>query len=226
MDGISRTSGVGAFITLGGKKYAVQGRILRHYGTFEAEVRKLRGNPFDLIRQAKDALGDDEDLLEAVVERAFEEAKTWRMVSQSEVGQFLQTWSGIMVSIWLAIKDNDPALTIEKVTELVSDEYESRMRKARRAAAERAKKLAELAKQAIAEGREVSDEEVEKLNKETGLADAEDWLNEITAAIDAAGGEDEEGNSIGSSHSPTTGGTNETQDVPTSEPTAETPAAT
>lgn len=171
MDGISRTAGVGPLITLGGEKFTVQGRILRHYAEIEAEIIKLRGNPLQMVRDSVAAMsggGDVDSLLQRpefltnVVSMMFDEAKRWRFVDRQDLAQFLSnTWHGIVVSTWLAIRHNDiQRLTITEVGNLLSDEYESRMRK---------------------------DPE-----------DAQQFAESIFSAIDQAGGEDELGNSTGS----------------------------
>lgn len=131
MDGISRTSGVGGTITLEGTSYTVDGRILRHYAEIEAEIIKRRGNPFDLIRQAKDALKDSPEIVREFVSRAFDEALKWRIVSVYDIGLFLEgTWSGTCFALWLAIRDNDRSkLTLEEVSRMYCDEYERRIRK-------------------------------------------------------------------------------------------------
>lgn len=137
MDGLSRAGGVGATIKLGDRTLSVSPRFLRHYAEMEAEVRKLRGNPFDQIREAKDLLKDDPDLMRQFVEAAFIEAKKNKIVTLADIQEFTEdTWSGGCFVIWLAVRDNDRAtLTLEKVTELFSDEFEVRLRRDGEAAA-------------------------------------------------------------------------------------------
>lgn len=126
MDGISRTVGVGPTVTLGGRSLTVSGKILRHYAEIEAQIMEARGNPFDLIRQLAEAMPDRHDLSHAVVAKAFVEAKSWRMVTIDEIGEWLDgTMRGRCFRTWLAVRDNDrAALTLEAVTEQYADEYE------------------------------------------------------------------------------------------------------
>lgn len=143
MDGISRTSGVGPTIKICGRTLTVQARILRHHAEIEAEIISRRGNPFDLIRQAVDALKDCPDVLHEFTARAFEEARKWRVATLDDIGEFLEeTWAGFCFAIWLAVRHNSPDLTLELVTQMCSDEFESRLRKG--GPAEAAKWRAEL----------------------------------------------------------------------------------
>lgn len=130
MEGLSRTLGVGPTIELGGRKLTVQSRILRHFAEIEAEIIKRRGNPFDLIREAKEALKECPEIMNQFVERAFDEARKWKTVTLLELGEFLNnTWGGTCFSLWLAIRDNDRTnLTLEYVTRQFSDEYEAQLR--------------------------------------------------------------------------------------------------
>jgi len=138
LDGISRAAGVGPLITLCGEQYEVQGRILRHYATIEAEIIKRRGNPLQLVRECIEGLAgaesvsevfDNPEMLTRLVSVMFDEAKRWRHLNEE--------WHGTVVATWLAIRHNDPKrLTVDKVGEMVSDDYEDRMRKEGMEAAE------------------------------------------------------------------------------------------
>lgn len=131
MDGISRTSGIGPTITLEGETYTVNARILRHYGEIEAEIIKRRGNPFDLIRQACDALSDHPEHVVAFANKTFDEVLKlrWGAVTLADIGEFLSTtWFGECFSLWLAIRENNPQkLTFKYVSDAFSDEYERRI---------------------------------------------------------------------------------------------------
>lgn len=139
MEGLSRAAGVGPTVKLGGRSLTVSGKILRHYAEIEAEVIKARGNPFDLMRQLGEAMPDREDLAYALVGRAFTEAKSWRFVTLGEIGSWLDdTMRGRCFRTWLAVRDNDPqTLTLEAVSTLYADEFESLVRTQGIAAAEK-----------------------------------------------------------------------------------------
>lgn len=125
MEGISRPAGAGPTVDFGGEKLQVSGRILRHYAEIEAQIVHLRGNPFDLIRENKDLLADQPELMDRFVDRAFEEAKAWRFVTPHEFSSWLGTWPGICFTLWLAFRDNDrEKYTLNKITEMFSDQYE------------------------------------------------------------------------------------------------------
>ena len=131
MEGLARAAGVGSAITLGGRKLKVSARILRHYAEIEEEVRRLRGNPFNLIREAKEALRDDPELMKQFVERAFDEARRAKIVTPNDVQEYLSdTWSGGCFALWLALRENDPqAVTLQWVSQNFCDEFESRLKR-------------------------------------------------------------------------------------------------
>lgn len=131
MEGASRTFGTGPVMTLGGRSLSVNSKLLRCYAEIEAEIINRRGNPFDLARQAAAAFADTPETALLVVQRAFEEAKSWRFVAISEIWRWIdETWAGRCFSVWLAVRDNDPqTLTFDEVSRMYSDEYEDRFRK-------------------------------------------------------------------------------------------------
>ena len=163
MDGLSKNAGVGPVIELGGEKYPVQPKILRHRGLIEAQIIKRRGNPFELLRSAAQAFSGDVATLAALMPDVIKGSKDWGTVTINEFAEFIETtWEGRVLTVWMAIKHNNPErLTVSHVEELFLDEYERLIRK---------------------EGHQAG----------------ESWWNEITTAIDQAGGEDEVGNSTGS----------------------------
>lgn len=126
MDGVAKVAGIGPVVTIGGRRLTVSGKILRHYAEIEAQIIQLRGNPFDLIRQLGEALPDRQDLALIAVQKAFVEARTWRIVTILEMNDWLaSTWAGRCFRTWLAVRDNDlPTLTLEAVTQMYTDDYE------------------------------------------------------------------------------------------------------
>lgn len=164
MDGLSRAAGVGPTIQLGGETLQVCGHVLEHHALISAEIAKQKCNPFELIRQCKESLGEDDGLIQQIVTRIIYESREWQDATLTEMGQWLSaTWSGKCFSIWLAIRDNDrKKWTLEKVTQEFSRQYE-------------------------------------KIMKEEGVEAAQEWEDKITGSIDKANGDDELGNSTGSS---------------------------
>jgi len=123
--------GSGPTIEIGGETLTITPRLVRHFGEMEAEIKKERGNPFDCIREAREALGDtDAGLLKEIVENAFLEARKWKYVSVEEIWEWMaQTWRGQRFVIWLTIRDNNrEKWTFNYFNEIFSDEYEDRVR--------------------------------------------------------------------------------------------------
>jgi hypothetical protein len=142
MDGISRVAGIGGIIQLGDRSLSVRGKVLRHMAEIEAEILRRRGNPFDMIRNGIESLRtnppDDErskSYIEALVAmftaQAFQQAMRWRVVTLDDIDAFLtDTWSGRCMRLWLAVRDNDRGyLTLDRVSEMFADEFESIARK-------------------------------------------------------------------------------------------------
>lgn len=128
MDSIARTAGVGGIIQLGGRSLSVRGRVLRHMAEIEAEIIRRRGNPFDLVRQANEALrADQPELVALFTAQAFQQSMKWRFVTLDDIDDFLgSTWGGRCMRLWLAVRDNDrDTLTLDRVTQMFADEFES-----------------------------------------------------------------------------------------------------
>lgn len=126
---LAQAVGTGPTIEIGGVTLNAKPRILRHYALLEAEIRQKRGNPFDSIREAKQALADMPELMESFVSQAFDSAMKWKSVSLEDIGEYIQSdWRGQCFAIWLAIKDSAPEdWTFDSFFPMFSDEYEDRI---------------------------------------------------------------------------------------------------
>lgn len=121
--------GVGPTIELGGETLTITPRLVRHFGEMEAEIKKERGNPFDAIREASEALKDtDPALLKEIVSNAFMEARNWKYVSMDDIFEWMSnTWRGQRFVIWLTVRDNDrEKWTFDHFSQVFSDEFEER----------------------------------------------------------------------------------------------------
>lgn len=127
---LANAVGAGATIELGGETLKITPRLVRYFGEMENEIRKDRGNPFDLIRQAAEALKDsDPEILERIIGESFMAAKRWKDVSMGEIWEWMvNSWKGRRYAIWLTIRDNDPKWTFEHFTQVFCDEFEDRYR--------------------------------------------------------------------------------------------------
>lgn len=130
MDGLHKTAGVGPLIEIGGKSYLISPRILRHRALIQATIVKKRGNPFDMVREASSAFIDAPQVLQSLMPSIMAEAKNWNMVTIREVSEFLEdTWEGRALTVWLAIRDNDPEhQSLETVEQIFFDGYEETLR--------------------------------------------------------------------------------------------------
>ena len=129
MDGLSRPLGAGPHVTIGQHSLRLDGRILRHYAEIEAQILHRRGKPHDLIRGLSETFQGSDDAIQAVTDAAFEAAKSWAVVGGRDYAEWVDTWPGQCFTIYLAVRDNDRKFyTLDKVTEIVSDEYEKVLR--------------------------------------------------------------------------------------------------
>ena len=132
MDGLSRAVGVGPTMELCGQTFSVKGRVIRSYAEIEAEIIRVRGNPFDYLIHIKDTISgmdskDSEGLMRVAIQEGYKEAKKWRYVSGGEIAEWMnETFRGQCFMVWMCIRHNNrEVLTLEKVTELYCDELEA-----------------------------------------------------------------------------------------------------
>lgn len=80
----------------------------------------------EFLRNARERL-DTTSQYEDLLRRAFDEARDWSVVTLWDIHKFLdETWQGQCMKVWFAIRHNDPALTLERVTKLFYDELLAR----------------------------------------------------------------------------------------------------
>lgn len=115
MDGVSRVAGVGPTIELGGRSWIVRGRTVEYYALLEAEIIKLRGNPFDLIVTAARQMKDDPAAVDLVARTVAERFRNWRFATYADHADFNNTPYGDAFKIWAAICDQDGALSVQKI---------------------------------------------------------------------------------------------------------------
>ncbi len=118
MDGLSRVAGVGPTVWFGGETLTVQGRTLRHYAELEAEIIRLRGDPFDIIRKWRKELSRFGNEL---IEKLFNQIDVkWRIVRIEEIHEWSATLCGRVFSIWQATRHNGEKHTFDWTAETLS----------------------------------------------------------------------------------------------------------
>lgn len=120
MEGAAQASGGAPSLELNGERLLLAPLTFKVWGLLEAEVKSRRGNPLDLIRENKDMFAGAPELLETFVRKSFQEAKSWHIVSRSEVFSWMQTIDGTVYTLWLLVRDNNPEkYTYEYIAEAV-----------------------------------------------------------------------------------------------------------
>src|SRR5690349_7646841 len=112
-EGVARVAGVGGRISLGGREWTVRGRTVGYYALLEAEILRLRGNPYEMIVNA--AIGavrevdggaqvDAVRVVDLIAQAISDRFRNWRFASYNDYGQFYNTPYGEAFQIWSAIK--------------------------------------------------------------------------------------------------------------------------
>lgn len=117
MNGLSRTAGIGPRVTINGKEYQVRGKTNRFYTEVEAELLKLRGDPFEMIveagKQAK--LHQDVDLLNQIADVITAKFRNWRVMTYWDYIEFMNSPTGDALTVFHCLKQDDPTLTFDEV---------------------------------------------------------------------------------------------------------------
>lgn len=114
-DGISHIAGLGPLVTLGGRQWLVKGRQLRYYAMMEAEIIKMRGNPFEMVVLAAANHRQDPGVVNAVAAAVAEHFRNWRFANYKDYGNFNETPYGEAFQVWCAIRHQDEKLTVDQV---------------------------------------------------------------------------------------------------------------
>jgi hypothetical protein len=117
MNGLSRTAAVGPRVTLNGKEYQVRGKTNRFYAELEAELLKLRGDPFDLIVEAatRAKLDKDAELLNNVANIVTAKFRNWNTMTYSDYLEFMNSPTGDALTAYHCLREDAPELTYDEV---------------------------------------------------------------------------------------------------------------
>lgn len=139
MDGLSRVLGEGPQLNVCGKDWSVKS-VLRHYAAIEAEILRLRGNPFDAIPQAvasfatqqADGLSKEQAelvsgrcqaMLSVTMRQIVNELRTWKHVSNTDYVDFVSTPRGRAFLVSKSIEHNPGAPSPEDVLAFVVQRF-------------------------------------------------------------------------------------------------------
>lgn len=108
MDGLCWITGC-ATIRLGGETVVLHALRLYDFALIESEILRRRGNPFDLLRRIAERFPVPDDPHDDVLPALFQEVeRRWCRVSYREMRAWLDTWSGRLFALWLAIRNANP----------------------------------------------------------------------------------------------------------------------
>ena len=117
MDGLAHITGVGPRVTLNGKSYQVRGKTNRFYAEVEAEILRLRGDPFQMLIDAaiRGKATNDETLLSRIAESVAGNFRNWRVMTYSDYWDFLNSPMGDAFLVFHCLHKDDPELKFEDV---------------------------------------------------------------------------------------------------------------
>lgn len=126
MYGADRLFAVPSRLVLGGKTYECRGRIMRHYGEMEAEVRRRRQreDPLVVARNGLELFVDKPEFQRQLLEVAMDQATRHKWVTRSELYEWMDTLEGTAFCAWLSIRHNDESLTPESVLRVMLDDMD------------------------------------------------------------------------------------------------------
>lgn len=121
MAGLSRVAGIGPRVTLNGQDYQVRGKTNRFFAEVQAEILKLRGDPFQMIVDAgrRGKLENDPDLLNRIADVVAEKFRTWGMVTYSDYLDFLRTPEGDAFTAYHCLRQDAPEITLDDVRDYI-----------------------------------------------------------------------------------------------------------
>lgn len=122
MHGISRVAGVGPRVTINGKDYQVRGKTNRFYAELEAELLKMRGDPFEMIVEAgrRARIDKDEALLNNVADVIAAKFRNWRVMTYRDYLEFANSPTGEALTVLHCLKQDSPELTLADVKDYLA----------------------------------------------------------------------------------------------------------
>lgn len=117
MNGLSIVAGVGPRVTFAGRAFQIRGKTNAYYADVEAAIKKLRGNPLDLVVEAgkRASLEKNPDVLDSVAKAVADKFRNWNTTTYVDYIEFMGTPEGDALTIYHAIKDDAPDVTFEQV---------------------------------------------------------------------------------------------------------------
>lgn len=92
---------------------------IRNYAEAEAQVIHLRGNPFDIVREACDVFRNPVRFAEHAMRQI---DSKWRVVTLTEIFEWYSTCTGRIFSVWQCVRDNGVELNWVRENTLAEDE--------------------------------------------------------------------------------------------------------
>lgn len=123
MHGLSHVAGIGPRVTVNGKSYQVRGKTNRFYAELEAELLKLRGDPFDMIVEAakRGNIDNDPTLVRKVAEVVVTQFRNWRTMTYKDYAIFMDSATGDALTVYHCLKQDAPELTFEDVKHVITE---------------------------------------------------------------------------------------------------------
>jgi hypothetical protein len=107
--------GAGGVATFMGRQWTIRGRTVEYYAMLEAEIMRLRGDPLQRLVSAAAEYRNDPQVVNNVAVALSKNFRGWATCSYADYTEFHNSPYGEAFQIWMAIRDQDQALTIRGV---------------------------------------------------------------------------------------------------------------
>ena len=102
MDGLGRASGAPVVIQLGGSDYMMSALTLRDFGTIEQHLLTKRPNMLATVAEAVKDMPPE--MAKMLMDKAYDDMKKGNTIPATEVAEWVDTFEGMVFSVWLALK--------------------------------------------------------------------------------------------------------------------------
>ena len=125
MDGLGRAGASPVVIRLGGKDYLMHPLTLRDFGTVEQHLLSQRPNILKEVAEASAGLPPEQAKM--LLDRAYEDMKKGNTIPATEVAECVDTFEGMVFTVWLSLQKEQKDITLDEVMELLSSMSEEEM---------------------------------------------------------------------------------------------------
>ena len=118
MDGLGRAAGSPVVVRLGGRDYKMAALTLRDFGTIEQHLLARRPNILKVVAESCADLPPE--TAKVMMEKAYDDMKKGNTIPATEIAEWVDTFEGMVFSIWLSLQKEHAELSLDDVMTLMS----------------------------------------------------------------------------------------------------------